>query len=98
MGHEKVYTKFCCFILKWDGHAKSVHYTKKNLPLCKLHTFATKHIAHQPLVDTCEVLLSPLHIKLRLMKNFVKALDRKRPSFLVLCEKFPRLSMEKIRL
>jgi len=31
------------------------------------------------------------------MKNFVKALDRNSPAFSVLCEKFPRLSMKKIR-
>jgi hypothetical protein len=32
------------------------------------------------------------------MKNFVKALDKNGPAYLVLCEKFPRLSTEKIRL
>jgi hypothetical protein len=31
------------------------------------------------------------------MKNFMKALDRNGPAFSVLCEKFPRFSMEKIR-
>ena len=78
MGQEKGCTEFCCFTCKWDGLAKSVHYTKKNWPLRKLHTLATKNIAHQPLVDTREVLLPPLHIQLCLMKNSVKALDRKR--------------------
>jgi hypothetical protein len=31
------------------------------------------------------------------MKNFVKALDRNGPAFSFLCEKFPRLSTEKIK-
>jgi hypothetical protein len=32
------------------------------------------------------------------MKNYVKALHRNGPAFSVLCEKLPRLNMEKIRL
>jgi len=98
MGEEKGYIKFCCFTCKWDRHAKSVHSTKINWPLHKLRTLATKSIAHQPLVDMCEVSLPPLHIKLCLMKNFVKALDRNGLAFSVLGEKFPRLNTEKIRL
>jgi hypothetical protein len=31
------------------------------------------------------------------MKNYMKALDRNGPAFSFLCEKFPRLSMEKIK-
>ena len=38
IGLEKGYTKFCCFLGKWDSHAKSIHYTKKKWPLRKLHT------------------------------------------------------------
>jgi hypothetical protein len=97
MGLQKGYKKFCCFLCEWDSCAKSVHCCKENWPLHKSHTPGTKNVAHQPLVDPCKVLLPPLHIKLSLMKNFIQALDRNGPAFSFLCEKFPRLSTEKIK-
>jgi len=39
----------------------------------------------------------PLHIKLGLMKNFVKVLVVKVPAFTYLCGKFPRLTFEKVK-
>ena len=36
-------------------------------------------------------------MKLKLMKNFVKALDRNGSGFLFLCEKLDRKSMEKLK-
>ena len=39
----------------------------------------------------------PLHIKLGLMKNFVKVLDVKGPAFTYLCRKFPRLIFERVK-
>jgi hypothetical protein len=97
IGLQKGYTKFCYFLCEWYSYAKSVHYSKKNRPLHKSCTSETKNVAHQPLVDPCKVLLSPLYIKFRLMKNFMKALHRSGPAFSFLCEKFPRLSEEKIK-
>jgi hypothetical protein len=41
--------------------------------------------------------IPPLYIKLRLMKNFVKALDVKVPAFTYLCGKFSRLPFEKVK-
>src|SRR5215471_9068630 len=40
---------------------------------------------------------SPLHIKLGLMKNFVKAMDRNGTAFLYLRQKFPFLNNAKLR-
>jgi hypothetical protein len=51
----------------------------------------------QSLVDPCKVLLPFPHIKLGLMKNFVKVLERNGPAFSFLCEKFPRLNTMKIK-
>jgi hypothetical protein len=42
-------------------------------------------------------LLLPLHIKLWLMKNFVKALDKRGEGFLYLSNKFPNLSDVKVK-
>ena len=41
-------------------------------------------------------MLPPLHIKLGLMKQFVKALDKNRGYFKYLCRFFPGLSLEKL--
>ena len=49
------------------------------------------------LVDRCKVLLPAPHIKLGLMKNFVKVPYRNGLAFSILCEKFPRLSTETIK-
>lgn len=48
-----------------------------------------------PLVDAQKVLLPPLHIKLGLMKTFVKNLDRNGAAFQYLAEKFPEISEAK---
>jgi len=50
-------------------------------------------------LDRSKVLLSPLHIKLGLIKQYVKALDRKKEEgecFKYLKKQFPKLSDEKI--
>ena len=52
---------------------------------------------HAPLVDPKNVLLPPLHIKLRMMKQFVEALNRESDCFIYLCDTFPALSTEKLR-
>ena len=54
-------------------------------------------VQSRPLVDSQKILLSPLHIKLGLMKNFVKALDREGRGFAFLGQKFPRVSREKMK-
>jgi hypothetical protein len=44
------------------------------------------------LLNLEKVLLLPLHIKLGIMKNFVKALDRNVEGFLYFHSEFPNLS------
>ena len=43
------------------------------------------------------MLLPPLHIKLGLIKNFVKAMDRDGSAFIFLKNKFPRISEAKLK-
>lgn len=49
------------------------------------------------LIDPKKILLPPLHIKLGLMKQFVKALPKDGECFKYLCEKFPHLSEAKLK-
>jgi len=96
LGMQLGYTKYCCFLCEWDSRARQSHYVVKNWP-SRVLTQGQKNVVHESLVDRNKVYLPPLHIKLGLMKNFVKALDRNGPAFQYLRSKFPRVSEAKIK-
>lgn len=50
-----------------------------------------------PLTDPEKICLPPLHIKLGLVKNFVKAFQKDGPAFAFLTTFFPKLSQAKIK-
>ena len=52
---------------------------------------------NRPLVDKDKILLPPLHTKLGLMKNFVKAVNKQGKGFEHLREKFPKLGDAKLK-
>ena len=54
------------------------------------------NVQSYPLVEAYRTLLPLLHIKLEVMKNFVKAMDWEGSGFAFL-KKFPRISMEKLK-
>jgi hypothetical protein len=54
-------------------------------------------VENQPLVDPSKILLPSMHLKLDLMKNFVKAMNQEEAAFTYLREKFPRLSETKLK-
>ena len=55
------------------------------------------NIINNPLVAREKIIFPPLHIKLGLMKQFVKALDKNGSCFAYIGEKMPQLSTEKIK-
>jgi hypothetical protein len=70
---------------------------KKYLPRRKDLIPGSKTIVHASLVDMQKNLLPPLHIKLGIMKQFVKALDRSGLCFQYLSNKFLDLSDAKVK-
>ncbi|UYV84911.1 hypothetical protein LAZ67_X003967 [Cordylochernes scorpioides] len=56
-----------------------------------------KNIANLPLIDSENIYLPPLHIKLGFMKNFVKAMDRNASGFAYLKQIFSSISEAKIK-
>ena len=57
-----------------------------------------KNVQHIPLVNLDTALTPPLHIKLALMKNFVKAVTKHRLNgFKFLRKKLPKLSQSKLK-
>lgn len=97
LGLQLGYTKYCCFICEWDSRDKKNHYLKKDWPKRKALVPGSKNVLFQPLVDPKNVLLPPLHIKLGLFKNFVKAMDKNGAGFTYLKQKFPKISETKIK-
>ena len=56
--------------------ANNSHYAVKVWSPRQSSQIGKHNVQHQPLVSSADVLLLQLHIKLDLMKNFVKAMDR----------------------
>ena len=75
-GLQGDFTKHCCFLCLWDSRATAHHYETKEWPTRNLYAPGVKNIQHTALVNPDKVLMLPLHIKLGLMKNFVKAMAK----------------------
>ena len=57
----------------------------------------THNVLYEPLVESSKIILPALHVKLGLMKNFEKAMDKTGEAFLYLCKNFPHLTAAKIK-
>lgn len=97
MGLQQGYTKYCCFLCLWDSRATDLHYIKKDWPPRAFFKPGETNVQHSPLAQPHKIIIPPLHIKLGLVKNLVKAMDKNGPAFKYLHEKFPRLSEAKIK-
>lgn len=97
MGLQGGYTKYCCFLCEWDSRARGSHYVKRDWPLRLSLEPGKKNVLHPPLAESSKILLPPLHIKLGLMKNFVKGMDKTGAAFKYLTTKFARLSEAKLK-
>jgi len=76
LGMQLSYTKYCCFLCEWDSRDKKSHYVNKLWPKQISLTPREKNVVNPPLVLLEKIFLPPLHIKLGLMKNFVKGMDK----------------------
>ncbi|GBO45987.1 hypothetical protein AVEN_246440-1 [Araneus ventricosus] len=85
IGLQLGYTKYCCFLCLWDSRAKSIFKPGE------------MNVEYPPLAEPHKIIIPPLQIKLSLVKNLVKAMDKNGPAFKYLNEKFPRLSVAKIK-
>ncbi|KAF2349527.1 hypothetical protein FHG87_019718 [Trinorchestia longiramus] len=73
------------------------HYVRHEWPSRQGLKSESHKVVPHPLVEPSKILHPPLHIKLGLMKNFVKALDRKCGGFAFLHQTFQQKGMEKIK-
>ena len=96
LGQHGGYTKFPCFLCEWDSRTKAKHWNQKVWPKRTLKV-GEKNVHFESLVDPKKVLLPPLHIKLGMMNQFVKALPKDGEAFKYFSSKFPRLSEAKLK-
>ena len=96
MGLQLGYVKYCCFLCEWDSQAKTLRYLKRDWPQRKSLMVGEKNVQHPALAEWHKILPPPLHIRLGLMKNFVKAMDQTGSVFKYLAEK-NQLSEAKIK-
>lgn len=96
-GLQQGYTKYMCFLCKWDSRARQDHYSRKVWPKRIDFTVGKENVKSEPLVKQEKCIIPPLHVKLGLFKNFVKALSKDGDSFRYLKSIFPNLSDAKIK-
>jgi hypothetical protein len=92
LGQQSGYTKYPCFLCEWDSRAKSQNWTPKQWPSRVALKPGYKNVVRDSLIDPRKVLLPHLHIKLGLIKQFVKG-----ECFKYLCKKCPGLSDAKLK-
>lgn len=98
-GLQTGYTKNMCYLCIWDTRYNGNQYQKSDWPARGASVLHQANVMYQPLVPVDKVLLPPLHIKLGIVKNFIKALRKKgnERAMQRLTQIFPRLSQGKIK-
>lgn len=96
LGFQGGYVKYPCFLCLWDSRDTNKQYTK-DWPRREEIQPGVNNVRFQPLVAVEKVLLPPLHIKLGLAKQFVKALSQTGEVFKHLQGMFPKLSDAKLK-
>ena len=91
------YTKYPCFLCMWNSRAREKHWIETNWPPRSDLKHGDPNILHDPLVDRKKIIFPPLHIKLGVMKQFVKAFSTYGNFFKYIILQLPGLSIEKIK-
>jgi hypothetical protein len=97
LGQQQGCTKFPCYICEWDSRAQVRHWIQRQWTHRTRLILGFKNILKKSIVDPEKIILSPLHIKVCLMKQFVKALDGNADCFHYLSNKFPALSKAQVK-
>ena len=96
LGLQGGYTKYSCFLCLWDSRAANQHFTRREWPVREHLQPGSHNVINQSLIPVEKILLPPLHIKLGLIKQFVKALNPDSAAFQHIRQMFPKVSDAKI--
>ena len=89
--------KHSCFLCLWNSRADEQDYLVKNWPARKNLTPGSHNVLNSSLIERNTILLPPLHIKLGLADQFVKALKLTSRAFRHIRQMFPSISEAKVR-
>ena len=76
LGLQGSYTKFPCFLCLWDNRAGTEDWIKKDWPMRSELISGSLNVLTPPLVESSKIVFPALHIKLSIMKQFVKAFEK----------------------
>lgn len=97
MGLQSGYTKYNCFLCLYDSRARNEHWSRETWPERTEYTPGAYNVKSRALVPRENIILPPLHIKLGLMTQFVKAVGKTNEAAIdFLDSMFPRLSRFKV--
>ena len=71
---QKGYIKFPCFLCMWDSRNRENHWTQKEWQKHDTLKAGMPNVIHEPIVSRDKIIFPLLHIKLGMMKQFVRAL------------------------
>ena len=92
------FAKHFYFLCLWDSHATAKYYVRRDWPTLDSYIPGIANIQNVFFVEPKNVLLPPLHTKLGLLKNFVKARGKSNSCGLTfLCKKFAKISETKLK-
>ena len=97
LGQQSGFTKQHCFMCEWDSRDRVIHWIKSDWPLRNPLHQVIEIFYILLLLTESNVVLPPLHIKLGLMKQFVKALNKEDMCFKYIQKKFPYMSAKKVK-
>ncbi|XP_043287550.1 uncharacterized protein [Venturia canescens] len=97
LGQQSGFTENPCFLCLWDSRDRKKHYVQKGWPTRTNFDLVRNNIIRTSLIDPSKYLLPPLHIKLGLIKQYVKALDKDGDCFQYMGEKLPAMSNAKLK-
>jgi hypothetical protein len=97
LGQQVDYTKYPCFMCEQDNRARSQHWEQKHWTPRTSLEHGSRNILHKSLINLKKILLLPFHIKLGIMKKFVKAFPKNGNCFKHFFKKFLHLSVAKLK-
>jgi hypothetical protein len=77
--------------------SSALHYSRKDWPARKSLELGFMYMENQPKVDPSKLLLPSMHLKLGLMKNYVKAMNQEEAALTYLREQIPKLNEAKLK-
>ena len=97
LGEQAACTKYPCFLYYWDSRLRGKHWVQKYWRIREHLLIGEQNIVNKALVSRDKIIFPTLYIKLGLIKEFVKALDKEGQCFRYLRSLFAGLSKEKLK-